>query len=199
MKNLKDVKFLVTAALLAALTCVATMAVKVPTPTFGYVHLGDGLVLLCGLILGPAYGSLAAGSGSAMADLLSGYAVWVPGTFVIKAATALLASLVYRFMSKLLKEKAEYGVIVVSGAAGEAFMVSGYFVYNIIVVSVTNAAFNSAGIAAAAAQSVAEIPFNIVQGVMGIVIAVVLIPILKMVPDFRRWMRPVSSTANEKL
>ena len=60
MRSLKDVKFLVTAALLAALTCIATMVIKVPTPTLGYVHPGDGLVLLCGLILGPVYGSLAA-------------------------------------------------------------------------------------------------------------------------------------------
>lgn len=193
MRSLKDVKFLVAAALFAALTCVATMAIKVPTPTFGYVHLGDGLVLLSGLILGPVYGSLTAGIGSAMADLLSGYAIWAPGTFVIKAVTALIAALVYRFMRELLKEKAEYGAIVVSGAAGEAFMVFGYFLYNIIVVSATNAAFNSAGIAAAVTESAAEIPFNIVQGVMGIVISVVLIPVLKMVPDIRRWMRPVSS------
>ncbi len=39
--------------LLAAFTCIATMIIKIPTPTFGYIHLGDGLVLLCGIILGP--------------------------------------------------------------------------------------------------------------------------------------------------
>lgn len=199
MKNLKDVKFMVTAALLAALTCVATMAIKVPTPTFGYVHLGDGLVLLCGFVLGPVYGSMAAGVGSAMADLLSGYAIWVPGTFVIKAVTALIAAFVYRFMRKLLKEKAEYGAIAVSGVAGEAFMVFGYFLYNIFVVVSANGAFNSAGIAAAAAESVAEIPFNIMQGVMGIVIAAALIPVLKMVPDIRKWMCPVSAAADKKI
>lgn len=187
-KNLKNTKFLVTTALLAALSCVATMAIKVPTPTFGYVHLGDGLVLLCGLILGPVYGSLAAGIGSAMADLLSGYAIWVPGTFMIKAVTALLASVVYRSLKKLFKEQADFGAVITGGIAGEAFMVLGYFLYNIIVISVTNAAFDSASLAAAITESAAEIPFNLVQGTAGIVIAAVLIPILKKIPDIREWL-----------
>ncbi len=50
---MKNTKKMVTAALLAAFTCIATMIIKIPTPTFGYIHLGDGLVLLCGIILGP--------------------------------------------------------------------------------------------------------------------------------------------------
>ena len=49
---MKNTKKMVTAALLAAFTCIATMIIKIPTPTFGYIHLGDGLVLLCGIILG---------------------------------------------------------------------------------------------------------------------------------------------------
>ncbi|WP_368368465.1 ECF transporter S component, partial [Roseburia hominis] len=38
----QNIKKLVTAALLAAMTCVATMIIKIPTPTFGYIHPGDG-------------------------------------------------------------------------------------------------------------------------------------------------------------
>ena len=33
-------------ALLAALTTVATMVIRIPTPTLGYIHLGDGMVLI---------------------------------------------------------------------------------------------------------------------------------------------------------
>ena len=46
----QNIKKLVTAALLAAMTCVATMIIKIPTPTFGYIHPGDGFVLLCGVV-----------------------------------------------------------------------------------------------------------------------------------------------------
>ena len=60
----QNIKKLVTAALLAAMTCVATMIIKIPTPTFGYIHPGDGFVLLCGVVLGPLPGALAAGIGN---------------------------------------------------------------------------------------------------------------------------------------
>ena len=69
----KNIRKLVLAALLAALTAVATMIIRIPTPTQGYIHLGDGMVLICGILLGPGLGALAAGIGSMMADLIGGY------------------------------------------------------------------------------------------------------------------------------
>lgn len=52
---------LVMAALLAAITCVVTMVIKIPiTATGGYINLGDCIVLLSGILLGPLYGGLAA-------------------------------------------------------------------------------------------------------------------------------------------
>ena len=80
---MKNTKKMVTAALLAAFTCIATMIIKIPTPTFGYIHLGDGLVLLCGIILGPGIGALAAGIGSMFADIFSGYMTWAPATLTV--------------------------------------------------------------------------------------------------------------------
>ena len=66
------------AALFAALTCIGTMIIKIPTPTNGYIHPGDGFVLLSGLLLGPVWGALAAGFGSALSDLIGGYFIYVP-------------------------------------------------------------------------------------------------------------------------
>ena len=67
--DMKSTKNLVMGALMAALTCIATMIIKIPTPTLGYIHLGDGLVLLCGIVLGPLGGALSAGIGSMFADI----------------------------------------------------------------------------------------------------------------------------------
>ena len=58
MSELKNIKVIAAGAMLAAMTCVATMVIKIPTPTTGYVHPGDCFVLLAGLILGPAAGGL---------------------------------------------------------------------------------------------------------------------------------------------
>ena len=37
---------MVMAAMLAALTCAATMVIKIPSPLHGYINLGDCIVLL---------------------------------------------------------------------------------------------------------------------------------------------------------
>ena len=60
----KKIRKLVLAALLAALVCVATMVVQIPSPMQGYVNLGDCFVLLSGWLLGPWYGFAAGGIGS---------------------------------------------------------------------------------------------------------------------------------------
>ena len=92
MRN-KQLLHTVMAALFAALVCVATVAVRVPIPaTQGYANLGDALVLLAAFFLGPLYGALAAGVGSALADLFAGYALYAPGTAVIKGLCAMTAA-----------------------------------------------------------------------------------------------------------
>jgi uncharacterized membrane protein len=108
-------KKIVFSALLASLVCVATMVIKIPSPLSGYINLGDGVVLLCGWLLGPFYGFLAAAVGSALADLFYGYMVYVPATFLIKGAVALIACV----LSKKTKK-------FIGAIAAEAVMVAGY-------------------------------------------------------------------------
>ena len=55
-----NLKKIIMTALFAALACVATMSIRIPTPgTGGYIHPGDAIVILAGIILGPVYGMLA--------------------------------------------------------------------------------------------------------------------------------------------
>ena len=71
-----NLKKLILAALFAALSCVATMSIRIPTPgTGGYIHPGDAIVILSGVILGPVWGFFAGGIGSALSDLIGGYFV----------------------------------------------------------------------------------------------------------------------------
>lgn len=177
---------LVLAALFIAFTCVATMIIKFPTPTFGYIHIGDCMVLLSGVILGPALGALAAGLGSALADLFSGYFIWVPATFLIKALTALTAGLLYRAITK--KVTKAYGKtlsLVLGGIVGEAIMVFGYFLFEVGLAAFGSGALTRESLYAGVLSSATGIPFNIVQGVTGIVLSVVLLPILSKIPVLR--------------
>ena len=41
--------------MLAALTCVAAMVIKIPSPLNGYLNLGGCIVLLSGWLLSPVY------------------------------------------------------------------------------------------------------------------------------------------------
>lgn len=190
----QNIKKLVTAALLAALTCIATMIIKVPTPTFGYIHLGDGFVLLCGVVLGPLPGALAAGIGSMFADIFSGYVSWAPATFIIKALTAGIAGLLFRKLSHLFKKNASvttkirFAAIIIGGIIGEAIMVIGYFLYEAGLAAFGSGSFSSAALAAGIASSATGIPFNVVQGIAGIIISVLLLPILLKIPNIREWI-----------
>ena len=99
MKQTK-LRTLILAAMFAALTCVATMIIHIPSPIGGYFNLGDCMVLLSAFVLGPVWGTAAGGIGSALADVICGYFVYAPGTLVIKALMGLLAALGYRFGHK---------------------------------------------------------------------------------------------------
>ena len=129
---------------LAALTCAATMVVRVPAPSGGYMNLGDTLVLLSAWLLGPWYGAAAAGIGSALADLI-GYPLYAPATLLIKGGMAIIAGLLLRKgKSRLLPT-----------LPAEALMVVGYWVFDgILTGSLPGAA--------------AGIPSNLVQAGFGI-------------------------------
>ena len=171
-------KKLIFAALFAALTCVATMIIKVPTPTMGYIHPGDSIVLLSGFLLGPLYGGLAAGIGSMFSDLFGGYFSYAPATFVIKMLTAVFASLVYRAFTKKLSEVSggkQAAFTAISGVVGEAFIVFEIF----LMALAAGDGFSSTSLAAGLASSASGVPFNIVQGLFGVILSTILYPLLK--------------------
>lgn len=165
-----NLKKLILAALFAALSCVATMSIRIPTPgTGGYIHPGDAIVILSGVILGPVWGFLAGGIGSALSDLIGGYFVYVPITFVIKGLVALAAGLLYQKIGKT--QKSRYAAVVLGGVADIILVAGGYFVCEYFIYG---------------AGAAASIPSNIIQGVGGLVISCILYPILISIPNVRQ-------------
>lgn len=78
-----SLKYYTVLALVASVVLVATMFLKLPTPT-GYIHLGDGIIYAASLAFGPVFGAISGAVGSTLADILGGYAIWAPWTLVIK-------------------------------------------------------------------------------------------------------------------
>ena len=78
---------MVRAGLFASLICLLTALLHIPTPN-GYIHCGDAVIYLAAVLLPMPYAVCAAAIGGAMADLFTGYLVYIPATFVIKALLA---------------------------------------------------------------------------------------------------------------
>lgn len=130
-----------------ALIFVFAAFIHIPSFT-GYVHIGDGFLYLAACMLPMHYAMFAGGVGAAMADLLTGYAVWAPGSFVIKILTVLF------FTSKAPKILAKRNLLGLIPAA--VLCIGGYYLYEVILYgsfaaplygmigNVTQAAFSSA-------------------------------------------------------
>ena len=162
MKSISTKK-LVLAAAFAALCCVATMAIRIPTPgTGGYIHPGDAVVILSGIFLDPATALLAAGIGSCLADLLGGYFIYVPITFAIKGLAAFLGSILYRRMAA--GGHSLHTAVALCGLIDVVLVAGGYCFFETFLYG--------------AAGAFASVPANIVQGASGLLIAWLLYPLL---------------------
>lgn len=166
---------MVLTALFTALVCVATIIIQIPSPMQGYVNLGDCIILLSAWLLGPLYGFFAGGVGSALADLLTGYSHYAPGTLVIKGLIAVAAALIFSAGRTIASRKhseetqhrfrRQFPWLLLGGIAGEAIMVLGYFGYAALLLG--------KGLSAAT-----SIPGNLFQALVGIVAGLLLYPVL---------------------
>lgn len=158
MANISTRKIVI-CAMLTALTTLATIVIQIPSPMNGYVNLGDVVVLFATFIMGPVYGTVSAGLGSFLADILTGYVVYAPATLIIKGSMALVCYFIYSALKKVIK--GNLTPMIVGGIISELIMVAGYFLYACLLMG--------EGIAAAA-----SIPGNLIQGAVGVAVGVPL-------------------------
>ena len=85
------VRLITLTGVFAALIYILTAFVHIPTGA-GYTHAGDGIIFLAASLLPLPYAMAAGAIGGALADGLSGFAVWMPATIIIKAVTCLFFS-----------------------------------------------------------------------------------------------------------
>lgn len=142
-------KYSVTSALFCALICVTTAFIKIPLAVTGYVHLGDAFVFLSCVFLPAPYAVIASGLGSAIADLLGGYALYAPVTLAAKCCMAFVVT----FFAKRPK-----AILNVLGAVlATLCMAAVYFAYEWVLYGI--------------AVSAANVPFNLMQGGVSAVLA----------------------------
>ncbi len=175
MTNREQTTKIILTGLMMAMVVVATMMIAIPTPfTSGYIHLGDAMIFLSVLILGWRYGAVAAGAGSALADILLGYMIWAPWTLVIKGAMGVVMGL---FLLRAMKKPGRYllgvpvyqliGMVLAGCFMAVGYCIAGWLIYGNFIAAVLG------------------IPLNILQFSIGMVLATILAAALYKTPAKR--------------
>ena len=111
-------------AIFAALVYVVTAYLHIPTYN-GYVHCGDGFIFIAACLLPMPYSVIVGVLGAMLADLLTGFAIWAPGSMIIKGLLALL------FTCKSNKILTVRNLIMLLPAA--LVSAGGYYLYEVLI------------------------------------------------------------------
>lgn len=152
---------LAAAAIFAALVFVLTRYTAFPIPaTRGFFNLGEIAIYVAALTSGPLVGGFAGGLGSALADVSYGAAYYAPFTLVIKGIEGIIVG--------RLAGATTVARLRATGIGG-AWIILGYFLSQVLFFRVLQFATTQA---AALTAAFTEMPFNVVQVVVGIVVGV---------------------------
>jgi len=158
---------------MTAVVFAATIAVRVPTPIVGYIHLGDAPIFFTAFAFGPWIGALAGGLGTALADIAGGYTEWALTSFLVHGLEGLLVGAIF-FLAKRWERSlaaagdgrpADGATQLAAGfalgmVAGGVVVVAGYYLGAVII--------KGAGAAAI------EVPLNTVQVIAGGILGIIL-------------------------
>ncbi|HEX9262289.1 MAG TPA: ECF transporter S component [Candidatus Bathyarchaeia archaeon] len=148
---------LAVAAIFGALAAAVTIAFVLPIPaTGGYFNLGDAIIFVAALVFGPFVGAFAGGS-VAIADILVGAGQFAPGTLIVKGLEGAIVGFLYRKLHNVTNPGLSASVSVILGGLE---MVLGYFIYEQLFLGYNQPA------------ALAELPFNLFQMIIGLIIAV---------------------------
>ena len=148
-------------ALMTALVFVATYLPHIPIP-LGYAHLGDAVIFLLALLAPRRAALFAACIGSALADLLGGFALWIVPTLVIKFV---MAEIVYR-MARSGSQIGGHTRVAIALLLSSIWMAAAYTLAGAILY---------ASLPAALASS----PGLLMEGLVNSILALLLLPMLR--------------------
>ena len=158
-----SVQFLTVTAIFVALTYIFTAFINVRLPIAangGLIHLGNVPLFIGAIIFGKKTGAIAGGVGMGLFDLLSGWTLWAPFTFVI---VALMGFTVGKLTEDEKHQNFKWYVIAIAAAC--VIKVVGYYIAEVVIYGNPLA-------------PVASIPGNLVQiGVAAVITLVVIAPL----------------------
>ena len=141
----KHTKLMCMSGIFSALVFVITAYLHIPTYN-GYVHCGDGFIFIAACILPMPYAIIVGILGAMLADLLTGFAIWAPGSMIIKGLLALL----FTCKSKKIITKRNLTMLLPAALISAV----GYYLYEALITGSFIASL--AGIPGSLAQAIAS-------------------------------------------
>jgi len=192
-----------TLAILIAVTTLFTYIIRIPVaPTRGYINLGDVSIFFTAMIFGPITALITGGTGTALADLISGYSQWAPFTFLAHGLQGLAIGLVIKAGRHISSGAGRRISSAGKDAAGPAqspaqasahnggihkpgiFTLLAAFLAGTVVMA--GIYFLTGGLMVGFAAAAAEIPGNILQNVAGVLVGTPLaLAVWKAYPPIR--------------
>ena len=148
-KNQENLKYMVLSAVFAAMIFVTTAFVHIPTHQ-GYIHAGDGIIYLAASLLPTPYAICASAIGAGLSDYMSGYAMWILPTMLIKAMSATV------FTSKrqtIIDKRNMFALLPAS-----VICIGGYYAAGAVL-----AMLSGSPVQAALTAAIADVPSNFIQ------------------------------------
>jgi uncharacterized membrane protein len=147
--DLNNPRTLATTAIMTALVLGLTMIHIAQTPIGGYIHLGDAAIFFTALAFGPWAGLVVGGLGTALADVIGGYAIFAPLTFIVHGAQGFIVGWIAGEQRTTVR-------VVLATLAGSLVLVAGYFAGESLIPTFGGPAY-----------ALTEVPWNFVQEIVG--------------------------------
>lgn len=158
-------------AMFAAMVFGLTM-LHIPIGAGGYIHVGDAVIYIVGLLIGGPWAFLAAAVGAAVADIVSGFAAYAIPSLIIKVLIAVPFVLVSKKSEKLLSIKTAL-LTIPSGI----ITVFGYFLADLVL-------FREGAIS--------DIPANLIQAAGSAIVFILLAFALDRAKIKNRFVREIN-------
>jgi uncharacterized membrane protein len=163
---------LIITAMLIALVFLSTFFLNIKLPIAangGLVHLGTAMLFIASILFGPKKAALAGAIGMGLFDIVGGWALWAPITIVARGLQGYI-------VGKIAWSKGRNGTSiafnVIATIVSIPFMIAVYYIGEGILYGNWIA-------------PLASVPGDLVQNILGIIVAVPVCVALKKVPYFK--------------
>ncbi|GMA69020.1 membrane protein [Leuconostoc litchii] len=162
MKRTIHTKQLAILSVIIAFNVALSYVIKIPVPaTNGFVNLVEAGIFLAAILGGARSGLIVGGLSGLLLDLLAGYPQWMIFSLVIHGLEGLIVGY-FGYQRRPISQAV--GLIIGSIIMIIGYVLAGAFLYN------WTAGF-------------ASIIGNVAQSVMGLIVAIILVPVFKNVPQ----------------